>query len=111
MASPRRIRLLVSVVAAVVAGSLMVAPATYADMTTVSVDNGRTSWDSAEPGLGPGVVASSGFGQIFSPAVDGQVYAEPVVADGTVMVATENNTVYGLDPATGAINWTRSDLG
>ena len=38
--------------------------------------------------------------------VEGQVYAQPLLGDGTVLVATENNKVYGLDPATGAQKWT-----
>jgi len=32
-------------------------------------------------------------------ALDGQVYASPIVVDGTVIVATERNIVYGLDEA------------
>ncbi len=37
--------------------------------------------------------------------LDGQVYAQPLVADGLVYVATENDTVYALNPSTGAIRW------
>jgi hypothetical protein len=77
-----------------------------ADVPTVSQDNYRTGWDSSEPGLAPAQVASPNFGQQFSTAVDGQVYAQPVVVGNTVVVATETNHVYGLDPVTGAIKWT-----
>ncbi|WP_416977681.1 PQQ-binding-like beta-propeller repeat protein [Streptomyces sp. T028] len=79
-----------------------------ADVTTVSTDTYRTGWDSDEPGLAPDQVSSSDFGQRFSTAVDGQVYAQPLVVGKTVVVATENNKVYGLDSATGAVVWTRS---
>ncbi|WP_159083277.1 PQQ-binding-like beta-propeller repeat protein [Streptomyces sp. P3] len=79
-----------------------------ADVTTVSTDSYRTGWDSDEPGLAPDQVSSSDFGQRFSTAVDGQVYAQPLVVGKTVVVATENNKVYGLDSATGAAIWTRS---
>ncbi|MEV4517831.1 choice-of-anchor D domain-containing protein [Dactylosporangium sp. NPDC049525] len=79
-----------------------------ADITTASVDNLRTGWDSAEPGLAPSAVSASDFGQLFSTTVNGQVYAQPIVAGGTLITATENNWVYGLNPATGAVAWSRS---
>ena len=40
-----------------------------------------------------------------SPALDGPVYGEPLAFDGQVLVATENDTVYGLEGTTGAIAW------
>ncbi|MFF4655960.1 choice-of-anchor D domain-containing protein [Streptomyces sp. NPDC001381] len=79
-----------------------------ADVTTVSEDTYRTGWDDNEPGLAPDQVSSSDFGQQFSTTVDGQVYAQPLVVGKTVVVATENNKVYGLDSATGAKTWTKS---
>ncbi len=45
-----------------------------------------------------------------SPVLDGDVYAQPLVVPGAVVVATENDSVYALDPATGAIRW-RAHLG
>ncbi|OLE27152.1 MAG: hypothetical protein AUG49_06195 [Catenulispora sp. 13_1_20CM_3_70_7] len=81
-----------------------------ADVTTVSQDGYRTGWDRNEPALAPANVASSSFGQLFSTPVDGQVYAQPVIVGSTLISATENDKVYGLDPATGAIKWT-DDLG
>ncbi|SEL75172.1 beta strand repeat-containing protein [Streptacidiphilus jiangxiensis] len=78
----------------------------HADETTVSQDTYRTGWDQNEPGLTPAQVSSSDFGQQFSTAVDGQVYAQPVVVGNTLVVATETNHVYGLDPVSGAIRWT-----
>ena len=99
----------VALAAAVVALGLtgLAAPA-RADVSTVSFDPLRTGWDRAEPGLSPQDVSASDFGQQFSAAVDGQVYAEPLVAGSTVVVATENNNVYGIDTATGARKWSRS---
>ncbi|MFJ8106191.1 choice-of-anchor D domain-containing protein [Streptomyces sp. NPDC096132] len=79
-----------------------------ADVTTVSEDTYRTGWDDNEPGLAPEQVSSSDFGQQFSTTVDGQVYAQPLVVGKTVVVATENNKVYGLNSATGAKTWTKS---
>src|SRR5579864_4050482 len=41
----------------------------------------------------------------ISPALDGEVFGEPLAADGTEIAGTTNDTVYGLDPATGAVRW------
>jgi outer membrane protein assembly factor BamB len=37
--------------------------------------------------------------------LDGAVYAEPLAIGGHILAATENNTVYSLDPKTGRIDW------
>ena len=113
-ASRRRGRRLAAGAAAFVAG-LAAVPAmpsqpVNADVTTVSQDGYRTGWDQNEPALTPANVASSSFGQLFSTPVDGQVYAQPLVVGSTLIAATENDKVYGLDPATGAIKWT-DDIG
>ena len=42
-----------------------------------------------------------------SPNLDGQIYGQPLVLDRLVYVATENNTVYALSAATGAVRWSR----
>jgi outer membrane protein assembly factor BamB len=71
--------------------------------TTYHLDNARTGLDTSEPsfsGLAPG----------FNVTVDGAVYAEPLVFNGTVFVATENDSIYGLDAASGAVKW-RTNLG
>ena len=77
-----------------------------ADVGTIGHDTLRTGWDSNESTLSPSSVSSANFGKLFSTAVDGQVYAQPLVIGGTVIAATENNAVYGLDSATGATRWT-----
>ncbi len=40
-----------------------------------------------------------------SPALDGNIYGEPLVWSGRVYVATERDTVYALSAASGAIVW------
>jgi outer membrane protein assembly factor BamB len=40
-----------------------------------------------------------------SPALDGDVYGEPLFADGLILVGTTNDTADGLDPATGQVRW------
>lgn len=37
--------------------------------------------------------------------LDGSVYGQPLLVGGLVVVATENDTVYALDNATGAVAW------
>ncbi|MBO0867571.1 MAG: choice-of-anchor D domain-containing protein [Micromonosporaceae bacterium] len=84
------------------------APAAHADDTTVSYDAQRTGWDPVEPNLAPSTVVSSNFGQVFSTVLNGQVFAQPLVVGDTVIANTENDFVYGLDSASGAIRWSRS---
>jgi hypothetical protein len=89
-------------------GAVTPAPAAYADVTTNSKDLLRTGWYPDQPILSPRLVGGGSFGQQFSTPVDGQVYAQPLVANHTLLVATETNNIYGLDPATGAQRWTRN---
>jgi hypothetical protein len=79
------------------------AAAVRADEVTVSQDDLRTGWDPTETAMTPADVAT--FGQLFSTAVNGQVYAQPLVVGSTVIVATETDFVYGLDATTGAVLW------
>ncbi|MGI3780843.1 MAG: choice-of-anchor D domain-containing protein [Janthinobacterium lividum] len=85
-------------------------PVASADVTTVSVDNLRTGWDTAEPGLAPSDASAPDFGQLFATKLDGQIYAQPVVAKGVLLAVTEKDKAYGLDPVTGKVRWTR-DVG
>ncbi len=85
-----------------------------------SGDDLRTGWYPSQPALAPASVSAPDFGQLFTPAsLDGQIYAQPLVANGVVLVVTETNHVYTLDPVTGAIlhqraleaPWNPADLG
>jgi iron transport multicopper oxidase len=73
-------------------------------------DDLRTGWYPDESTLTPQLVAGGTFGQLWSAPVNGQVYAQPLLSNGTLVVATENDDVYGLDPGTGAQQWS-DDLG
>jgi len=42
-----------------------------------------------------------------SPVLDGQLYGEPLVADGRIVAATENDTVYVMAARSGRILWSR----
>jgi outer membrane protein assembly factor BamB len=115
----RRGRRAVAVIGSVAILPLLFASATRADVDTVSGNTLRTGWDASEPTLTPAHVASASVGQLFAtdlPMVVGntesglqqqQILTQPLVADGYLVVATEENRVYGLNPATGAIRWSR----
>lgn len=66
--------------------------------TTYHGDNRRT-------GDYAGVTTPTGLWVDWTVRLDGSVYAQPLVVGGTVLVATENDTMYSLDAATGAVRW------
>jgi len=78
-----------------------------ADAVTGGSGSARNGWVSDQSSLSPGQVTPTTFGQLYSTAVDGQVYAQPVTDAGTVVVATENDTVAGIDESTGVVEWSR----
>jgi len=78
-------------------------PGSPSDETTISQGDLRNGWDPNEPTLTPAAVQGGQFGQIFKTPVNGQVYAQPLLVGNTLIVATENDWVYGLDATTGAI--------
>ncbi|HEV2974467.1 MAG TPA: choice-of-anchor D domain-containing protein [Solirubrobacteraceae bacterium] len=82
------------------------APAWGSGITNAS-DDLRTGWYPNQPSLTPQLVSGGTFGPEWSATVEGQVYAQPLLSNGTLLVATENNKVYGLDPTTGALKWSK----
>ena len=108
MVATRRILAVVVLVAGMMAGAAVLAQIAHGDETTISADQERDGWDPNEPDLSPAVVAGGTFGQLFSTAVSGQVYAQPLVVGGSVIVATENDWVYSLNSETGVVNWSLS---
>ncbi|MBS2961942.1 choice-of-anchor D domain-containing protein [Actinocrinis puniceicyclus] len=94
------------IVAGLISATAYVAFPAHGDELTISQDALRTGWDQSESALDPASVASSDFGQQFAATLDGQVYAQPLVVGSTLIAATENDKVYGLDKSTGAILWT-----
>ena len=86
--------------------ALLAAGPASADVTGAA-DNLRTGWYPDEPSLTPAVVNGGGFTQAFDRALpgEGQIYAQPLVADGTLLVVSEDDRAFGLDPVTGAIRW------
>jgi hypothetical protein len=86
-------------------------------VTTYHNDNSRTGQNAQETTLTPANVNIASFGKLFSVAVDGAVYAQPLyvsnvgIGGGThnvVYAATEHDSVYAIDADTGTIYWQKS---
>src|ERR1700723_4242046 len=115
---PRTLRFLVTVgtllvifTGPVVTGTVLSAPAgattSATDGATRGADNYRSGWYPDQTNLSPSLVSGGTFGQLFDTSVNGEVYGQPLVDDGQLLVNTENNYAYGLDPVSGSILWTR----
>jgi hypothetical protein len=76
-----------------------------ADDITASQNLLRNGWDNTEPGLSPATVKTFSGAPRWNFAVDGAVYAQPLVLGSTVIVATESDWVYGINAGTGAQLW------
>jgi hypothetical protein len=81
-------------------------PVAAQDVLTGGYGNDRANAALSETILTPATVNSSSFGRLFSLAVDGQIYAQPLfqrnvrindVAHNVVFVATMHNSVYAFD--------------
>jgi hypothetical protein len=72
---------------------------------TSAADNLRTGWYPDEPSLAPGSITEAAFGQAFKTPLQGAIMAQPLVANGTLFVVTEEDMAYGLDPVSGAVLW------
>lgn len=68
------------------------------DWTTYHHDSRRT-------GYLPGLPDPRRLSIAWSTPLDGAVYAEPLVVNERVLVATENDSIYSLDAETGRIVW------
>jgi hypothetical protein len=95
---------------------LGVSGASGASPTTAPV-NQRGGWtvyhgNGLSSGVAPSVTAITTSSRAWtSPSLDGQLYGEPLVSANRVYAATENNTVYALSSATGAVIWSRHIAG
>src|SRR5947209_3887787 len=71
------------------------------DWTTYHHDNLRTGYIASTPD--PHSLTAT-----WSRPLDGAVYAEPLVVGNHVIVATEGDSLYALDPVTGNVQWRRN---
>ena len=96
---------------ALAGGGTALAATTTTTTTTTTPSPGAPSWtvyhgDPAGSGVAAPVSSVALSSPAWtSPALDGQLYGEPLAWDGHVYVATENDTVYALSAATGAVEW------
>jgi outer membrane protein assembly factor BamB len=84
-------------------GSTISPRASAADWLTYHRQPSRAGVAAAGPALGR-------VHRVWNAEVDAAVYAEPLVAGGKVIVATENDSIYALDSTTGHQVW-RAHLG
>src|SRR5689334_17878975 len=70
------------------------------DWPTYHRDAARTGVAAAVPPLGK-------LSKAWTAELDGAVYGQPLVIGDTVLAATEGDTVYALDRATGKVRWQR----
>ena len=96
---------LILMCALVIGGSAEIANG-QVTVTTHHNDNSRTGQNLSEPVLNISNVNVNTFGKLFSRAVDGQIYAQPLYAPNlplagltrnVVYVATQNDSVYAFD--------------
>jgi outer membrane protein assembly factor BamB len=66
-----------------------------------------SSWTAYDGNGGTGTIAAvnTATRAWTSPALDGEIYGQPLVSSGHVYVATEDDTVYELSAASGAVLW------
>ena len=64
----------------------------------------------ARTGVAPGLPPAGKLGIRWRGNLDGAVYGQPLVVGGDVIAATENDSVYALDAASGKVVW-RQHLG
>jgi outer membrane protein assembly factor BamB len=70
------------------------------DWPTYHLDNLRSGYQTKASPIGTPAVQ-------WTATLDGNVYGEPLVVNGMVLAATENDTVYALNRSTGAIIWSQ----
>jgi iron transport multicopper oxidase len=77
----------------------------WPQVVTNASDAARTGWYPDEASLTPELVASPSFAQRFGTSTTGSIYAQPLVANNTLFIVTEQNWAYRIDPETGLVQW------
>ena len=70
-------------------------------------DDARSAWYPSPVAATPLSVAQN-YGVVFRATLGGMVLAQPIVAAGSVIVATETDVVAALDPVSGVVRWSRT---
>jgi outer membrane protein assembly factor BamB len=80
-------------------------PSTAAPDRQSSVNWAMYHANSARTGYVAGTPDPARLTTVWTTPLDGAVYAEPLVVNGHVLVATENDSLYALDARTGRVQW------
>ena len=96
--------------AALVASLALVTFAVVGGSGAGAVVTGTEDWtvyhgDPTGSGVAAGSVLSTPHAVWTSPDLDGQLYGEPLIFNGSVFAATENDTVVALSASTGQVQW------
>jgi outer membrane protein assembly factor BamB len=112
---------LLGTVLTVAVATPMVTSSVAVDVVTYHNDNARTGQNLSETTLTPATVNPSTFGKTGFFPVDGKVDAQPLFLSGLAIpgmgthdvlyVATEHDSVYALEAASGGVLWRTSMLG
>jgi outer membrane protein assembly factor BamB len=92
-------------------GALVLVLAAALAVTAVPAGAALPAWttyrhDAARSGIDPDSTSPVTPSQTWqTPALDGEVYAQPLAYGSYVYVATENDTIYALNATTGAVAW------
>ncbi len=92
-------------VVALAVAPLAISTIAKANTLQMSSDNSSTGWYPNEPELSPANVSDGDFGELFDTPLNGEVYAQPLIVQPTVLTVTENDYAYGINSTTGAIEW------
>lgn len=89
--------------------------ATTGPQSHLSADTGAWDWpvyhhDPARTGYAAATPPAGKLSIAWTRRLDGAVYGQPLAVGGLVIAATEGDSVYGLDRASGAVRW-RTHLG
>ena len=105
---PRRIRLATVAVISIIASTVSFATPGGATATSASAAVAWTVYHGNPQGTGLALSVTkvrTSARAWTSPTLDGELYGEPLVSNGRVYVATEDDTVYSLSAATGKVVW------
>jgi outer membrane protein assembly factor BamB len=80
-------------------------PASDSPAAPTGIDWTTYHRDAARTGVAPAQPAAGALSIAWRRHLDGAVYGQPLAIGGLVIAATEGNTVYGLDRATGKVRW------
>src|SRR5205807_6680062 len=101
-------------------GTAQAANTAPVEILTFHGDLARTGWNPDERALTPATVRPAAFGRLWTAPVEGEIYAEPLVAAGVVVrgtprtavyAVTGHGLVYAFDAADGGRLWGPVSLG